>query len=253
MHRLFVPPEWVRGDVVTLQGEVVHRVASVLRLVPGDEVVVLDNSGAEYTVRLDTLGRDNAEAKVMERATSKGEPDVRLTLYQGALKGEKFEWVLQKGTEVGIAAFVPLVCERSVPREVARWEATRYTRWSNVIRSAAEQSRRGKLPALASPVKFRQACESVKGQVALIPWEGEAHRGLREALAECREDAKANSKVALFIGPEGGFSEQEVECAKSQGVVPVTLGRRILRAETAGIVTAALVMYELGEMGPTYS
>jgi 16S rRNA (uracil1498-N3)-methyltransferase len=171
-----------------------------------------------------------------------GEPDVRLVLYQALIKGQRFDWVLEKGTEVGVSSFVPVVSSRSVVRP-AEASASRLERWQRIVTEAAEQSGRSRLPQVSPPVTFADALASAPG-LRLLPWEGEHDITLREALtAEGPPEA-----VSLFIGPEGGFPTEEVEMARQQGVRTVSLGPRILRAETAGIVAAALVLHELGEM-----
>jgi 16S rRNA (uracil1498-N3)-methyltransferase len=165
------------------------------------------------------------------------------------LKADRFELVLQKGTELGASAFVPTVCARSVarPGDGSR-RSSRLKRWQRIVVEAAEQSGRGRRPELREPVPFGEACNDVHGS-ALIPWEGETRAGLKAALGRLRADGGALTSLGIFIGPEGGFTEQEVDQAKAAGVVSVSLGRRILRAETAGVSVLAAVMYELGELG----
>ena len=243
MHRFFVPPECIAGHRATLRDAVAHQMVRVLRRRPGAQVVLLDGSGREYVTRLLSLGREAVEGEVTQVRQGCGEPRVRLTLAQGLLKGERFEWVLQKGTEVGVAAFVPLVTRRVVPRDAARLETTRYPRWRRILQEAAEQAGRARVPELLPPRSLAEALRAARG-VALLPWEGERSTGLRQALAGGGEGG-----VALLVGPEGGFEEEEVRLAREAGARVVTLGRRTLRAETAGVVAAALVLYELGEMG----
>jgi 16S rRNA (uracil1498-N3)-methyltransferase len=171
------------------------------------------------------------------------EPGTKITLYQALLKGSNFEFVLQKCTEIGVAVFVPVICERCVAGEP---DGKRLSRWRNIIIKAAEQSRRGKLPVLHNPVSFTRACRSASG-ISLLPWEGEKTRSIGDALQGYHQTEKI-PKFSIFIGPEGGFSSHEVDIAQSCGIEPVSLGPRILRAETAGLVTAAVTLYEFGEM-----
>ena len=244
MHRLFIPPEWIEGSRVSLRGEVVHRLSRVLRMTPGDEVLLLDNLGKEYLVRLVTLSKEAGEGEVLSISKGSNEPRVQITLCQGVLKGKKLEWVLQKGTELGIAAFVPLICHRSIPTEQVEKSYLRLPRWRKIITEAAEQSGRTRLPLLVTPTPFEEACRTVgDSSLGLIPWEEMRSSNLKEALRQRRL-----SKVYIFIGPEGGFQEEEVSFACAQGIIPVSLGRRILRAETAGLVAATAVLYEAGEL-----
>ena len=163
-------------------------------------------------------------------------------MYQAIIKGDKFEYVLQKGTELGVSAFVPVICERSVPN-ARKWGAERYERWRNIAREAAEQSGRGRVPRVDIATGFGEACENHDGP-GVIPWEMEMDISLKQALVGLRE-----RRIGVFVGPEGGLTSDEVELARANGIVPVTLGRRILRAETASVAVVAAVMYELGELG----
>ncbi len=243
MHRFFIPPEWIDGSCVTLRGEVAHRISRVLRLSPGDEIMALDDSGCGYRVKLSSFEKDRIQGHVEAVEHGTGEPATKITLYQGLLKGSKFQWVLQKGTEVGISAFAPVVCARSVASSEDRWTMEKSRRWQKIIDEAAEQSGRSVLPRLADPVTFADACREATG-ASIIPWEEEPSRGIGTALGD-----STPSQINLFIGPEGGFERGEIMTAQGCGIIPVTLGKRILRAETAGLVSATAIFYHLGEMG----
>lgn len=242
MHRFFIPRLWIHGETVTIGGELAHQLRHVLRLRSGDCIVLLDNSGWEYEVELKRLTQGAIEGAVAGKNLSTGEPRTRITLYQALLKGKKFEFVLQKGTELGVAGFVPVVCERCVATAP---DSDRLGRWQRIIQEAAEQSGRGKLPMLQPVVSFREALRSVSGP-SLLPWEGEAGVGLRAALKDLLD---TDPLINVFVGPEGGFSQGEVEFARGCGALPITLGRRVLRAETASLVAAAAILYECGDLG----
>jgi 16S rRNA (uracil1498-N3)-methyltransferase len=252
MHRFFVPPTAIEGDQLRLSGPAVHQVTHVLRLRAGERIVVLDDSGWEYTVELVRRGQKEIGGRIVARAQAQGEPHTQITLYQALLKRERFEWVLQKGSELGVAAFVPLLCARNVVREPAA-ASKKSARWQTIIREAAEQSRRGRLPRLEAPLAFAAACQQARsaGGLSLLAWEEEHTRGLKDVLrAHLPGDAAgAIPRVQLFVGPEGGFTPEEAALAAAQTIQPVTLGPRILRAETAGLVAAAAVFYELGDLG----
>ncbi|MDP2952479.1 MAG: RsmE family RNA methyltransferase [Chloroflexota bacterium] len=248
MHRFFIPPEWIRFDRVTLQGELVHQLSHVLRLRPGDRIVVLDNAGWDYEVELQVFSREKIEGTAKERRHATGEPRTQVVLYQSLLKGDKLEFVMQKGTELGVAAFVPMLCERCVVASMAEMDG-KTARWQRILREAAEQSERGKVPDLKPVHFFHQAVEDAPG-LKLIAWEEEKEQALWAALRRSlRARTGDDFTVSLFIGPEGGFTAQEVELAQSHGVLPVTLGPRVLRAETAGMVAATIVLYEAGDLG----
>jgi len=246
-QRFFVSPEAIAGGAVTFTREIAHQLRNVLRLQPGIEVVVLDGSGLEYDVTLTHLSRDEAVGQISGQRTCPNEPRISLTLYACLIKGERFEWVLQKGTELGISRFVPVFSERTMLRDPDRVEKRR-SRWERIVCEAAEQSRRGQLPLVDRAMAFSAACaESVdRHDRVLLPWEEATGGNLVNAV---RDASPALERIALIVGPEGGFTRQEVDQARDLGIQVVTLGPRILRAETAGIVAATLVMGALGELG----
>ena len=245
MHRFFVAPDCIDQDRVMIRGAQVHQIRNVLRLTAGERIIVLDNTGWEYEVELKGVERGLVEGVVRGRSEVE-EPRTNVTLYQALLKGDRFEFILQKGTEVGVLGFVPMVCERCVMGHLKAVTARRFGRWQRIIAEAAEQSRRGRLPFLRPVLLFHQACESAPG-LSLLAWEGEGELGLRPALRR----SESPQAVNIFIGPEGGFSPAEVEFARSCGILPITLGSRLLRAETAGLVAATAVFYELGDLDPS--
>ncbi len=199
-----------------------------------------DDTGREYRVELARVTRESVSGRVVETLTESREARTELILYQGLLKADKFEWVLQKGTELGIAAFIPLITERVVAADVSR---NKRSRWERILTEAAEQSGRTRIPRLADATLFEVALKEAQagGGCALVAWEGERATDLRSAL--CPE-----GRVHLFIGPEGGLSKDEIVEARSHGVQPMTLGPRILRAETAGLVAASAIMFARGEI-----
>lgn len=250
MHRFFIPLSWLHGSSVILLDPAAHRIRSVLRMRPGAQIVVLDNRGWEYVVELVEVRSEQSKGEVKEKRPATGEPEARVTLYQCLLKKDNFEWVLQKGTEIGVTRFVPVISQRTVIPDLDSVRSHKLSRWERIITEAAEQSRRGLLPALDEPLTFAEAVsESESYHLALIPWEKETACHIRAALGDFRtsDRAAAGSDIALFIGPEGGFTDEEIGQAQRVGVVPVTLGPRILRAETAAVTAALLTLYELEE------
>jgi len=243
-HRFFIASEWLDLPTVHLHDNLAHQIRTVLRLQPGDEIIVLDNSGMEWQVKLTSVRKNSVHGEIIAQRSAQGEPTVQITLYQGALKGQKFEWVLQKGTELGVSCFVPTVCERSIVRNLEALDK-KQERWQHIIREAAEQSGRGKLPRLEAATPLAEAVVQAQANPLIVmPCAMPEAKGerLKEILGEARLD-----RVALFIGPEGGFTADEVALAQKAGARVVTLGPRILRAETAGIATCAAILYDLGE------
>ena len=241
MHRFYVPPDCIARGEVSIQGESARQIGRVLRMQPGDTVCVFDGSGDEYILRLTSLQRDEARGAIIERRHGTTEPAAQVTMYLALLnKPDKLEWAIQKCTEVGAAAFVPLLTSRTVAGPPA---PSRYERWSRIIQEAAEQSGRTTLPALDPALSFAQAAAS---SLAIIPTL-DAKFSLARALQPVAGRPDAN--MSIFIGPEGGFTPGEIADAAAAGVVPVTLGPRTLRAETAAPVALALALHALGEMG----
>ncbi|MHB1418925.1 MAG: 16S rRNA (uracil(1498)-N(3))-methyltransferase [Bacillota bacterium] len=245
MHRFFVSPDQIIGDQVVIQGAEVRHLNLVLRLRPGQEIEVVDGCGYEYSVRLTYVSSEKAEGDILLRKISGNEPPVEVILYQGLSKGDKLELVIQKGVELGVKQIIPLITERTV----VQWERSspqRLDRWKRVAMEAAKQSRRGCIPSVEEPVALTHCLELwPTGLLGLFLWEEERSRGFREILRQ----AGNPRRVALLVGPEGGFTANEASLAAGRGLIPVSLGPRILRTETAGIVALALTLYELGDLG----
>ncbi len=246
MHRFFISPTAIHDARVLLRGTIVHQIRDVLRMQPGAEIVLLDNSGNAYRAEIVMIDRDTVRARITDQWKLETEPTTRLTLYQGLLKGQKFDWVLQKGTELGITRFVPLLAARCVIGNLEDVSDTRLERWQRILVEAAEQAGRAVLPHITAPLLFAPACASAaQSGLALMPWEGERSRGLREML----QNVDKSKELSVFIGPEGGFADEEVALAQAHNILPVSLGSRILRAETAALATASAILYELGDLG----
>jgi len=246
VNRFFISATDIEGDRVRLSPEQSHQVCHVLRLKPGDTIVVLDDSGTEYDVTLTTVDRKETVGRVTSRHRARGEPKVEIALFQSLLAREKFEWVLQKGTEVGVAQFVPVLTERSLLR-TKTIEENKLDRWRRILTEAAEQSHRGRIPQLEPILTFENAVLRLRDFdrcIIAAPLDGATT--LRDAL---KDITHSPASVAVMIGPEGGFTEEEVALACEKGAVRVGLGPRILRTETAAMIACALVLYELGEMG----
>ncbi len=251
MRRFFVPPGSVRGREVTLGGEIAHRLGRVLRLKPGDRVVLAEGGPREYEVELTSVSARSVVGVIVGELAAPPEPGLELVLHQSLIRAQHFELVLEKGTEVGVSRFVPVVSGRS---QVRLGEDTgRAERWRRIVVEAAEQCGRGRPPAVDAPRPIEEALRESPG-LRVLPWEGPAVGAVREPPlpglgAHLRGQPERPRTVSLFIGPEGGFQAEEVQLARQAGAALVSLGPRILRSETAGIVAAVLVMEALGEMG----
>ena len=246
VHRFFVPPSHIEGGRVTLTADASRQLARVLRARPGDDIIALDDSGYEYVVTLDSISPREASGIIGDRHLGDGEARLSITLYQGLMKSDRFEYTLQKGTELGISRFVPIISERTVARNVI--SANRLERWGRIIREAAEQAGRCRLPTLEGALSFAEACDAISGP-AIIGWEMERETGIRDTLVRRKADIERAQSISIVIGSEGGLTDEEAAYARGRGIEPVSMGRRIFRAETAGIIAAAAVLYEMGEMG----
>lgn len=252
MHRFFIETGDFTKSNLKIDGPVARQITRVLRLEVGDNVVLLDNSGWEYIVTLEDVTASDVSFRILDKYLGNGEPSIKITLCQALLKGGKLETVWQKGTELGISTFIPMVSSRAINRGGGNSPDNKHERWHRVISEAAEQSGRSLIPKLSPIEPFQEAIVKSQG-VRLLAWEEEVLQSngglsLKSYLID-NIDKIARDGLSIFVGPEGGFDRYEIEHAWELGVPSVSLGRRILRAETAGLVMASAVMYELGELG----
>lgn len=236
-QRFFVPGPLALESTVRVD-ELAQQLSQVLRMEAGDELMLLDGSGLEFRCCLSSLDRRTASVQVLSARQCLAEPQTHLTLYQCSLKQDKFEWVLQKGTELGVSRFVPVISERSIVRP-AEVLLRKYERWSAIVREAAEQCGRGRIPELADPLDWQVAATSTQG-VRLLPWE--AARVMPSLPAALQNKMHVDARLSILIGPEGGIGHQEARLAEMHGWQLVSLGPRILRAETAALAAVAIAL-----------
>lgn len=171
----------------------------------------------------------------------------KITLFQGLPKGDKIDFILQKNTEIGVTKFVPMITERTIVKLSSKKVKKRLKRWTKIVKEASKQCMRIDIPEVKQPISFNKAVSYFKNyDLVLIPWEQEKKVSVRKTIKNLDRNI---TNIAVLIGPEGGFSVDEVEMAKRFGAVSVTLGPRILRTETAGIVISSLLLYEIGDLG----
>ena len=250
MHRFFVPPEVLRdhqpGEIAYLPGALTHQLRRVLRVRPGERIELLDDSGWACEAEITALPGREAVVRIVNRTRPDVEPRFRLVLYQALPKHRKFDWILQKGTELGASAFVPLVTRHSDVRPDDRSSDSRIERWQRIVTEAAEQAGRTRLPRVLPVADLGEASQPpTEGVLALMPYEAEKDHSLEEALRPWQ--GAAPREVRLVIGPEGGFAPEEVALARERGLELVSLGPRTLRVETAALAALAIVLYALGE------
>ena len=234
------------GDgYLTLDKDNSHYISQVLRMKEGEELTVVLGSGVEALCEVHELSKSSVMLKIKDTHTSVSEPPFRITLYQSVSKGERMELTIQKCVELGVTKIVPVFSSRCVVRpDEPKKQKSKTERWQKIALEAARQSGRGIIPEVVEPVNFTQAVKTANetADIVLFPWEEEHGLTLKEALAQINKDSI--SEIAVFIGPEGGFEDGEADAARANGAKPVTLGKRILRTETAGPAVLAMLLYQ---------
>ncbi len=244
MHRFFVEEPGMGENRITITGGDVNHIKNVLRMSAGDQICVINGqNNKEYYCEIIDIGADAVETKICEIREADQELPNQIVLFQGLPKSDKMELIIQKAVELGVYRIVPVSTDRTVVKLDAKKEANKRKRWMNISESAAKQSGRLCIPEVTSVVSFREALEMAKEMdVRLIPYE------LADGMEKTREimsSIQPGQSIAVFIGPEGGFESSEIEKAVEMGISPITLGKRILRTETAGLVTLAMLVYNL--------
>ena len=244
MNRLHLPPSELKGDTATVRGDALGYLRDVLRLRPGAPIEVFDGEGHVYASSLTGYVDDGAELSLGARE-DRPFTGVRVTLFQGLPKGDKFELIVQKAVELGATSIVPVATERAIVKLDERKAADRIVRWQKIADEAARQSKRADRlliePVLSFDALVSRAVKA--GEKRLVLDEEETRMRLRDQLTD------SVASYGVLIGPEGGLTRDEVRLAKMAGFVPVTLGARILRTETAGLAVLTAIQYALGDFG----
>lgn len=243
MQRFFVTPDQVGEDKIRIQGSDVNHMKNVLRMRPGEEVMVSDGNNRQYRCRVEDYPEGEAVLAILEAGLVDTELPSRIYLFQGLPKQEKMELIVQKAVELGVCQVIPVQTRRCVVKLDAKKAAKKVQRWQQIAESAAKQAGRGYIPAVSEVMTFQEALAfSETLDIRLIPYElADGMEGTRKILDEIRP----GQSVGIFIGPEGGFEKEEVSRAVEAGALPITLGKRILRTETAGIAVLSILMYRL--------
>lgn len=247
MPRFFLTDENIMGTRVRITGDDAHHIVRVLRLKAGDHIEVAFGTGEIGVVELTSLRKDAVEGKVVQRFRSYQEPPLRLRLFQGLAKGDKMDFVIQKAVELGVKEIVPFTSQYTVVKLEAEAQARRQKRWQRIAEEAAKQCLRTELPLVRPLISFHEVLAELKerpqDELVLLPYEHEEKQGIK------RLPPEEWGAVSVIIGPEGGFHPHEVEAARAVGASVVSLGPRILRTETAGLVALSLVGYRWGDLG----
>ena len=243
MHRFFIPQLYA-AEMIIKDVDAKH-ISKVLRMQPGDKIQIVSDDGVTAIAEIVSLQADNVVVRCLEKLAESHEPSVKITLAQGLAKGEKMDFIIQKAVEMGASSIVPVAMEHSVVRLEGAKADKKVERWQKIAEAAAKQSKRDIIPQVQSVQTMQQMLANNDLQHKIIAYECEDRRGLKTALQSCDN----LQELLLIIGPEGGISEFELEMARKNGAVPVSLGKRILRAETAGVVALSAILYETGDLG----
>mgnify|MGYP000917596713 CR=1 FL=1 len=245
MHRFFINTEQIQGNTIEILDKDVKHIKDVLRLKVNDKIEVVSN-GHIYISKILEVNANSIIVKVVEDYLGKNEAPVDIVLYQGIAKGDKMDYIFQKGVEVGIVEFYPVIMDRTVVKiKNRKKEENRLRRWNGIVEEAAKQSKRDILPVVQNIINFNEMIDILQDEEnILVPYEEEKSRSLREIFRE-----EKRGKIHIIIGPEGGFEPYEIDSLEKIGGEIVSLGPRILRTETAGLVAATVVLYEFGALG----
>ena len=244
MYQFFVEPSQIQGTRVIITGSDVNHIKNVLRMQPGEEIAVSNGEdGKEYRCGIEELNEEEIVCTLRFIKEDGVELPSKISLFQGLPKADKMELIVQKAVELGVYEIIPVATKRAVVKLDEKKAKQKISRWQSISEAAAKQSKRRIVPEIHSVMSFKEAVAYAgKMQVKVIPYE------LAEGMEKTRElidNLKPGEEIAIFIGPEGGFEENEIRTALENGIEPITLGKRILRTETAGFTVLSWIMYQL--------
>ncbi|MBQ3113810.1 MAG: 16S rRNA (uracil(1498)-N(3))-methyltransferase [Phascolarctobacterium sp.] len=243
MHRFFIPQLY--NEEMSITGVDAKHIGKVLRMQPGDKLQIVSDDGVSALAEVTAISETTVTVRCLEVLAESHEPAVKITLAQGLAKGEKMDFIIQKAVELGAYSIVPVAMEHSVVRLDGAKADKKVERWQRIAEAAAKQSKRDIIPQVQAVQSVSQMLANNNCKTKIIAYECEDRMSLKTALRE----AGQLDDLLLIIGPEGGISEGELNKAREAGAVPVSLGRRILRAETAGLVAMSAIFYETGDLG----
>ncbi|MGH4050989.1 MAG: 16S rRNA (uracil(1498)-N(3))-methyltransferase [Clostridium sp.] len=247
MHKFFVPKGNIDGKHAVINSEDVKHIYRVLRLQVGDKISVNNSEGKEYLGEITSIDKKEVNINILEESAINNESPVEVYLFQGLPKSTKMDLIVQKNTEIGIKAITPIITKR-VEGKTELKDFKKVDRWNKIALEASKQSKRSLVPQINAPIEFELLIQQLEHMdLVVVPYENQEGYGIKK-LTQNIEKKNINN-VAIVIGPEGGFEEDEILKLKEIGAEIVTLGPRILRTETAGFVCLSLIMYELGDLG----
>lgn len=245
MHKFFVEKSAISENIVHIEGDDVKHINKVLRLKIGTEININNYQGEEFLARLIEIDKRSAKAEIIKPLEINNESNIDIILFQGIPKSSKMDLIVQKATELGVKEIVPMITERVV---VNVNEYKKLERLNKITQEACKQSKRSIVPKVKEPMEFREVLKTIKDfDLVVVPYENAENYGIKAMMKNIK---KENIKsIAILIGPEGGFEENEIAALKERNAEIVTLGSRILRTETAGFTCVSILMYELGDLG----
>ncbi len=246
MPKFFTARENIKDTRLIIDSEDANHIKKVLRIGVGDEITVCDGGGTDYQVRIAEIGKTSIECDIISKVKCDTEPEIEITLYQGLPKAAKMDYIIQKNTELGVSRIVPAKRARCVVKlEDKKAEEKMCERWQKIANEAAKQSGRGVIPKVTEPMSIDEIIrEAAECDLVFVPYECESETRLKDVI----ESAKGAKKISFIIGPEGGFDPSEIEKFKSAGIKTITLGKRILRTETAAEAVISMMMYAYDEI-----
>jgi len=248
MHKFFTAKENFSEDKAKILGDDVKHLYKVLRLNEGDNIVLNNCIGEEFLGKINTITKTEVIVDIEEKLEINNESDVKIYLFQGLPKSQKMDLIVQKGTELGILEFIPTITERVDIK--LKGDFKKLDRLNRIALEAAKQSKRTIIPKVSNPINFNEAIERLKEMdLILVPYENQEGFGIKNLMSNLKEEKNNIKTIGILVGPEGGFEYSEIEELKENGAQIITLGKRILRTETAGFVCASLINYELGDLG----
>ena len=245
MQHFFVTPDQVKGDLILIEGSDVNHMKNVLRMRQGEEVTISDGNNRQYLCEIKEYENEQAVLQIVEETSTNTELPSRIYLFQGLPKQDKMELIVQKCVELAGYSNITVATKRCVVKLDDKKAREKTERWQQIAESAAKQAGRGVIPEVQDVMNFKSALECAKKlDVVLIPYElAEGMQVTKQVIS----NIKPGQSVGIFIGPEGGFEREEVEMAIETGAKAITLGKRILRTETAGLTTLSVLMFHLEE------
>lgn len=244
MHRFYVENDQIHETDIAIKGQDVNHIKNVLRMNVNDEIVICNGQGKDFYCIINQISSDEVIASIKSEQDTDTELTTKIYLFQGLPKKDKMELIIQKAVELGVYEIIPVVTKRSIVKlDEKKKELKKLERWQNISTSAAKQSNRGMIPRVAQVMSYKEALNFASTlEYNVIPYEkADDIDKTREIL----KGVKGKQSVGIFIGPEGGFEELEIDLATQVDIKPITLGKRILRTETAGLAILSIIMFEI--------